>query len=416
LFALTLLVAGLGYWGATARISGAVVVTGAITVQNQRQVVQHLDGGIVGEILSRDGDVVAAGQVLIRLENIRQKSELAIVENQLQDLAIRTARLVAERNRAASIEYSSEQIERATTDSALATQIQSENSLFQARLVAARQETEQLNEQIAQVRYRADGYSAQRDALALQTKLLETELGNQKELQRRGLTQAARVSALQREQASLSGQIGMLTSDIAEMRARRAVLVLERLRLQTKRQKNAIEEIREIQFKEVELKERRITLLDVLSRVDIRAPEAGIVHNSRVFALRSVIRPGDPVMYIIPQDKPLIISARVNAKSIEQVHIGQSAWLRFSAFDQRTGFDIDAAVSKISADALKDDGTSEVFYSVELAPMEHEVGRLSKAVVLPGMPVEVFIKTGDRSPMAYLTEPFLGFFARAFRE
>lgn len=413
---LAVLIGGLGYWSVTARIAGAVVASGLIEVQSHRQVIQHPEGGVVGAILAIDGDVVEADQTLIRFDGRRQRSELKIVEGQLFEILARSSRLKAERDDLETLVFPTELSELSGTDKTIERQLIEEANLFAARRLALAQETAQLNEQVTQTENRIEGTTSQLVAMSNQLRLVGQELENQQSLFQQGLTNAARVLDLQTRQASLQGELGKLTADTAELRGEISALRVELLKLRTRRQEDAISALRELQYSEIELAERRVALLDTLSRLEVKAPLSGIIYGSQVFALQSVVQPGAPIMYVIPQGLPLVIAARVDTIHIDQIHIGQEAALRFSSFDQRWTPTILGTVRRISADVVTDEITGIAYYAVELAPKEDEMAKLGDQELLPGMPVEAFIRTGDRSPLAYLTKPLTDYFVRAFRE
>ena len=416
LTALVLLVGGLGAWSVQARIAGAVVTSGMIQVESNRQVVQHPEGGVVGAILVREGDSVAAGDVLVRLDGSRQQAEFDIVEGQLRELAARQARLRAERDGDDEIRFDPTLLALAAADPQVAENVAGERALFTARLEAMAQEARLLDEQNTQIDNRVAGIEAQLSALGEQFALMDTEVENQESLLARQLTQAARVSELQRERAGLRGQIGRLEAEIAELRGQAARNEIARLQLETRRREEAVTGLRDLQFREIELMQRRQILQETLSRLDIRAPVSGLVYDSRIFALQSVIRPADPLMYIVPQDQPLVVQARVEALAIDQVHRGQEASLQFSAFDLRQTPEVIGVVTRISADAITEERTGISYYAIEILPLEGELAKLEDAALLPGMPVEVFLQTGERSPLTYLTQPLTSYFNRAFRE
>lgn len=415
--ALIALVVGLGGWSAFANIAGAIVASGMIEVEANRQVVQHPDGGVVGEILVDDGDRVEAGDVLIRFDNTLQRSELAIIEGQLFEILARRGRLEAERDGVDTITFPAELDELATkspidVESLKAGQV----LLFEARRTSLAKEAEQLRERQIQVERQIEGSESQLNALGTQLELIAQELKDQEELLRKGLAQATRVLSLQREEARLYGQVGELQAAVAESRGRIAETEIEILKLTSQLREDAITTLRDLQYNEIELKERRLSTLETLARLDVRAPTSGIVYDTSVFALRSVVRPADPLMYIVPQDSPLVISSRIETIHVDQVHVGQDATLRFSTFDSRTTPEIEGVVTKVSADAFTDDVTGQTYYTAELLPKEGELEKLAGLELLPGMPVESFIKTSDRTPLAYLTKPLTDYFNRAFRE
>lgn len=409
------LVGGFGVWAVAARLAGAVVAPGIVEVQSNRQVVQHPDGGVVGEILARDGDRVRAGDVLLRLDGSRTQSELAIVEAQLRELGARAARLEAERDGREAITFDDPALDWARTDPAYAEQIDSERTLFQARAEAMAQESALLDEQNAQIANRIAGIEAQLAAVTRQADLMGKALADQQALLDQGLTQASRVLDLQSQEAGLRGQIGQLTAEIAALRGQVASNDIAQVQLVTQRREEAVTQLRDIQFRQVELAEQRLALRDTLARLDVRAPADGIIYDSKVFAVGAVVQRAEPLMYVIPQDQPLVVAARVDGTHIDDVYIGQEVNLRFSAFNARETPEVTGKLVAISADVLTDEATRARYYAVTLAPDPASLAALGDRTLIPGMPVEAFIRTGDRSPMAYLLEPFLVYFNRAFR-
>ena len=284
-----------------------------------------------------------------------------------------------------------------------------------AETVAAR--IEQLGKRREQIVDQIAGIDAQQSALARQSALIARELTDQQSLLDRGLAQATRVLSLQREAARLDGTMGELAAQKAQAEGRITELELEILRLRTDRREEAITSLRDLQFRELELREQRRALLEQMNRLDITAPVSGLVYNLQVFAPRSVIRPADPILYIIPQDRPLVINARVEAIHVDKLHVGQEVTLRFSALDQRTTPELFGHVVQISADAFEDEATRISYYRAEVVLNDGEMARLPEGVtLLPGMPVETFIRTEDRTPIAYLVKPFTDYLAKAFRE
>ena len=415
--ALIALVVGLGGWSALANIAGAIVASGMIEVESNRQVIQHPEGGVVGEILVVDGDVVSAGDVLIRFDDTLQQSELSIIEGQLFEILARRGRLEAERDGVDIVSFPAE-LDALAANSSIDVQSLKvgQQSLFDARRTSLSSEAEQLNERKIQVERQIEGSEAQLTALERQLELIASELKDQEELLRKGLAQATRVLSLQREEARLFGQVGELKAAVAESRGRIAETEIEILKLTSGLREDAITTLRDLQYNEIELKERRLSTLETLSRLEVRAPVNGIIYDSSVHALRSVVRPADPLMFIVPKDSPLVISSRIETIHVDQVFVGQEATLRFSTFDARTTPEIDGTVTKISADVFTDEVTGQSYYTAQLLPKKGELEKLGDLELLPGMPVESFIKTSDRTPLAYLTKPLMDYFNRAFRE
>lgn len=412
--ALAVLVGGVGYWSVQTQIAGAVISSGVVEVQSNRQVVQHPNGGVVGDILVRDGDVVEAGELLLRLDDTFLISELTVVEGQLFELWAGKARLEAERDGADDLTVPDTLKSLMSQNDDVRSVVDSQRRLLAARRDGIARETEQLREQVAQITSQIAGTEAQLVALSRQLSLIARELKDLQSLLDQGLTPISRVLALQREEANLEGEIGRLTSETARLKGQIATIEIEILRLGTNRQEEAMTTLRDFEFREIELVERRLALLEELSRLDIRAPVSGTVYGSQVFAVQSVVEPAQPMMYVVPQDTPLVIAARVESIHIDQLYTGQPATLRFSAFDGQTP-EIEGQVMTVSADVFTDEATGQSYYRAELLPAEGQIERLSGQTLLPGMPVEAMIKTDDRTPLSYLTKPLTDYFARAFR-
>lgn len=414
--AIALMLGGLGLWSVGTEISGAVVARGTLQVESERQVIQHPDGGVVGEILARDGDIVGTGEVLLRLDGTFLRSELAIVERQLAEIFARAARLAAERDGADMPEPGDFPVFTLIDRDAIDEQIEGQRALFDARRGALVQEQRQLVEQQAQVKRQIEGLEAQLGALGRQLDLIEGELGDVQLLFDRGLVQVQRLLELQREQARLEGEIGRLIAAVAEARTRVSQLEIEGIRLVDRRREDAITRLRDLRYSEIELQERRISLTERLARLDVRAPMAGEVFGSRVFAVQSVVRAAEPMMYIVPRNRPLLVSAHIDPIDIDQVFTGQDVTLMLTTFNRRTTPDVAGRVLRVSADAETDTATGETFYEAIVEPDATALAALPDVTLLPGMPVEAFLRTEERTPLAYLTQPLTVYFNRAFRE
>lgn len=414
--ALVVLGVGLGVWGTQAQIAGAVISSGMIQVESNRQVVQHPNGGVVGDIRAQDGDRVSAGDVVLSLDDTLLRSELTINQSETYEVRARVARLIAERDRNDKIEFSDDLLQAARTWPDVAEVLAGQERLFEARSTALRQEEEQIHEQIDQTINQISGEQAQLDAFNEQERLVSADLARNEDLLAKNLVQQRVVSSLQQDRARLKGEIGNLKASMAQLGGQIASYKIQILRLQTARHEEAITALRDLQYRILELSEQQRSLVDTLGKMDVKAPVSGIVHGSKVFALQSVISPAEPIMYVIPQDQPLIVSARVEAIHIDQVHLGQEVSLRFTAFDQRLTPEILGSVTNLSADAFQDETTGLSYYQAEFVPQEGEMDKLADRELLPGMPVEAFIKTGERTPLSYLTKPLTDYFYRAFRE
>lgn len=416
ILALLLLVGGLGVWSVQTKLASAVVSSGTVQVESRRQVVQHPEGGVVSQILVRDGDIVRPGDVLIVLEGSRLRSELSVVEGQLREILARQARLAAERDDADKIVFDPDLLAAAATNAEARKQIAGEQALFQARRDATEQQVGLLREQNSQIENRISGIAAQMEAIDIQIEIVDEQLVDQKTLLDQKLIQSRQVLELQRERADLAGQRGRLKAETAELRGQAASNAISLLQLRTNRQEAAVTNLRDLQYTTIELIERSLSLRDILARLEVRAPIGGIVYESQVRARQSVVRPAQDIMYIVPQSEPLIVTARVNTIDIDKVSVGQEASLLFPAFDQRRKTPVEGRVTNISADAIIDEATGAPYYAIEIGPKEGSLSAKGDDILLPGMPVEAYIKTGDQIALAYLTEPLRVFFRRAFRE
>ncbi|CAM3394931.1 HlyD family type I secretion periplasmic adaptor subunit [Paracoccus nototheniae] len=414
--AVLVLLGGFAVWATMTRISGAVVATGQVEVEQQRQVVQHPDGGVVQSIAVSEGTLVAAGDLLLSLDGTLLRTEHTIVEGQYFEILARRGRLEAERAAATDITFPAELLMAAEAKPALADLVEGQTSLFLTRLDTLRQSLDQLAKQSDQIDSEVDGIDAQIAALGTQRGLIGRELTDQQSLLDRGLAQASRVSALEREAARIDGEMGSLQAGRASAAIRQTELEIQRLRLAAERREQAETELRDLGYRELELAERRRSLFEQLDRLEIRAPVSGLVYNMQVTTPRSVIRPADPLLYLIPQDRPLVIGARIATINIDEVLLGQPVVLRFSAFSSRTTPEIDGRLDRISADAMMDEATRTPYYRAEVSIPPEELEKLGSLALVPGMPVEVYIQTGDRSPMGYLVKPLADYFNRAFRE
>jgi len=413
--ALAVLLGGLGYWAVTTQLAGAVIASGQVEVESNRQVVQHPEGGVVGDILARNGDRVQAGDILIAFDDTLLRSELAIVNGQLTELLARKSRLQAERDQIDEMKPPAELLAAAAEDSDVQEQLDGQVRLFAARRSTLARESDKLTEQVAQFVAEIEGVQAQLSSLEEEHALVAAELEDRESLFERGIIPVSQVSDLRRDRARLTGEIGELTARVARVRGSIAGVEIEILQLSTRRSEEAITDLRDIEAREIELSERKFALIERLARLNIRAPVSGVVFDSQVFAVKSVVQPGQPILYVIPQDQPLLIAARVDPIDVDQVFMGQEAVLKFSGLDQKTTSEISGVVSALSADAIRDQSTGQNYFDVELSPIEGELAKLGDQPVVPGMPVEVFIRTTDRTPLSYLASPLMDYFNRALR-
>tara|TARA_A100001391_G_scaffold164670_3_gene124407 strand:- start:1065 stop:2375 length:1311 start_codon:yes stop_codon:yes gene_type:complete len=413
---LLLLVGGLGAWSMFSNIAGAIVAPGQIEVDQNRQAVQHPEGGVVAALMVDEGQLVAEGDIMLRLDGSVIQSNLAVVNGQYAEWRARRARLVAERDGLEEVVFPADVVEAAEGNDDLREVLEGQRNLFEARRETLAQEIDQLGRRADQIRAQIGGIAAQRVALEEQQGLVTEELVNVQNLVDRGLTEATRALSLRRENARLLGTLGELEASAAESEGRITEIELAILQLQTTRREEAIAELREVRVQEAELAERQRALSRQLSEMEVRAPVGGIVYGLRVFGTRSVVQAAEPVLFLVPQDRPLVISARISPTNVDEVYVGQTVVLRFPVFDARTTPELAGRVSQVSADAFTDETTGVSYFEVEIVLSDGEIDRLEGETLLPGMPVEAYIRTQDRTPMAYLLRPLTDYFNRAFRE
>ncbi|MEX3016001.1 HlyD family type I secretion periplasmic adaptor subunit [Gymnodinialimonas hymeniacidonis] len=416
ILSLFVLVGGFGTWAVTTTLSGAVLASGQIEVDLNRQAIQHPDGGLVAELLVDEGERVAARQVLVRLDPSELQTELTIVLANLAEVQARRARLEAERDGSETVIFAQDLIAFADVDPEMADLLTGQQNLFAARAETTAREMEQLRGRVTQINAQVRALEAQQDALAGQVALVEEELERRQALLDSGGGTREPVVHLQQELVQLQGSAGEVAAGQAEAAERIIENELAILQLQTERREQAITELREIRVTEQELTERANNLATRISRMELRAPVAGRIHGLTIFGEGSVLRPADPFAYLVPEGRPLVISARVPAIDVDQVFAGQEVIVVFPAFNQNELPEIRGLVSQVSADAFVDDVSGSSFYRVEITLPEDQAALLGERALVPGMPVDAFIRTEERTPMTYLIEPFTAYFGRALRE
>lgn len=416
ILALALLVGGTGTWSVSATLSGAIIAHGEIEVSQNRQVVQHPDGGVVQGILVREGMRVAAGDVLMRLDSSEIESELAIFEDQFLELSARRSRLEAQTETNQLMVFPADLIEAAKRRADVTEILEGQQSLFDSQAEMVAQAMDQRQTRVGQIESQIEGIVAQQQAVRTQIGLLETELATQLELLAKGLTQSARVSSLNRELAQLSGRLGELTSAQADAAGRITEIEIEITALVTQQREKAEAELRDVAARLLEIEQRRRALIERMSRLEIKSPASGLVLGLQVTTPRAVIRPADALMFIVPQDRPLIVAARVPVTHVDEVYSGQDVRLVFSGLPTRFAPEVFGKVTMVSADALSDELTGTKFFLAEVAIDPTLLKELGDVQIVPGMPVDVYIRTADRSPMSYLLKPFSDYFRTAFRE
>jgi HlyD family secretion protein len=410
-----ILAGGVGGWAATTELSGALIAQGFIVVDSNVKKVQHPTGGVVGEVRVHDGDHVKAGEIVVRLDDTVTRANLAIVTKGLDEFAARKARLVAERDGAETIIFPDELLARLDV-STVANALTNERKLFELRRSARVGQKAQLQQRILQLEEEIRGFVAQQDAKSREITLIERELDGVRDLWKKNLIPITRLTALEREAARIAGERAQLIASVAQAKGKMVETQLQIIQIDQDLSSEVAKDMREVDGKMNEFVERKVTAEDQLKRIDIRAPQDGTVLQSTVHTVGGVITAGDPIMLVVPGADNLIVEAKFNPQDVDQLQLGQSAMLRFSAFNQRTTPEISGTVTRISADTTTDQRTGQSYYVVRIAMPNEEVLRLGDVKLIPGMPVEAFVQTGERTVFSYLVKPLRDQLMRAFRE
>jgi HlyD family secretion protein len=409
------LAGGLGGWASTAEISGALIAPGSIVVDSNVKKVQHPTGGVVGELLARDGDIVKAGDVVVRLDDTVTKASLAIVTKNLDGLWARAARLQAEQQGLDKVVFPASLLDRAG-DPDVKNIIASETKLFEVRTTGRTGQKAQLRERITQLNEEIGGLMAQEKAKDQEIVLVEKELQGVRTLYDQHLVQISRMTVLERDAARLNGERAQFIAQRAQAKGKITETELQIIQVDKDLVSDVSKDLRETNDKIGEFVERKVTAEDQLRRTDIRAPQDGMVLQSTVHTVGGVITAGDAIMMIVPQADALSVEAKVNPQDIDKLQIGQKTLLRLSAFNQRTTPELNGVVSRVSPDVTTDQRTGQSYYTIRVSMPREEIARLGDAKLIPGMPVEAFVQTGDRTMLSYLIKPLSDQLMRAFRE
>jgi HlyD family secretion protein len=410
-----LLAGGLGGWASTAQISGALIAPGSIVVESNVKKVQHPTGGVVGEVRAHDGDLVKAGDVVVRLDDTVTKASLAIVTKSLDGLWARAARLEAEQRGLDKVTFPPMLTDRANDPDVKAV-MASETKLFEVRVNGRIGQRAQLRERITQLNEEISGLTAQEKAKDREIELVEQELTGVRDLYDKHLVQLTRLTTLERDAARLSGERAQYVASRAQAKGKITETELQIIQVDKDLVSDVSKDLRETNDKIGEFVERKVTAEDQLRRVDIRAPQDGMVLQSSVHTVGGVITAGDAIMLIVPQADDLQVEAKVNPQDIDKLQVGQKTLLRLSAFNQRTTPELNGVVTRVSPDVTTDQRTGQAYYTIRVSMPPEEVARLGEVKMIPGMPVEAFVQTGERTLLSYLIKPLRDQLMRAFRE
>jgi HlyD family secretion protein len=409
------MVGGVLLWSTVTNINAAVVAPGALVVDTNVKKIQHLQGGIVEKVHVKDGDRVQPGQTLVKLDETLVKANLNIIIKQLAALETRRARLVAEREDVKTIVVP-KLVQDRLNDPDIQEAFKAEQRLFESRARTKAGQKSQLDERIAQLNEEITGLTSQRVAKERELSIITAEVKSLEDLFRRNLVSLQRFNPVQRDGARIQGEHGQLVAAVAQARGKIAEVNTQKLQIDQEFQTKLLDELKETEAKIADLSERRVAAEEQLERIEIKAPVAGIVHQTAVHAVGQVLAPGEQAMLVVPEGDDLYVESRIATQDIDKVRIGRPTLVRFSAFNMHTTPEVSGVVTRVSADAVREQQTGMTYFLARVLVSASERERLGKVTLVPGMPVEVFIETGSRSAISYFVKPLTDQFARAFRD
>jgi len=403
-------------WGSLAKIKGAVIAPGVVVVEGKPKTLQHLDGGIVGEIFVKDGDTVNEGDIVMQLDPTMLGANEDLVNTRLREAMARVARLEAERDGQKAITWPADLVT-AQDDPIVASAMIGQEKLFNARRIAAFGQVDQLQQRIAQFKDQIDGLNSLISSKDNQAMKIREEADAKRTLVEKGWLAKPVILTLEREELRLKGDVANHQSEIARLNNSISETDVQILQLRRERQAEVLTELRQVETEASDFREQLTTASDQLRRIDVIAPVMGKVHNMTVTTIGGVVAPGQEIMQIIPAEDRLIIEAQVDPADIDQVYPGQKTTVRLSAFNMRTTPEMNGIVFQTSADRIIDQVTGLPYYSVKVEIPPEELSRLPQNLtLLPGMPAESFMQTDSRSVLSYILKPATDAMNHTFRE
>ena len=416
---LVLLFGGIGGWAATTDLAGAVMAAGTVVVAGNVKKIQHPTGGVVGEIYVKNGDRVKSGDLLVRLDETMTRANLQVITKQLDELIGRQARLRAERDDAATIEFPQELLKRSVEPS-VAQILTGEKKLFESRVNSRNSQKGQLGERILALDEEIGGLKSQAESKGLEIELIGKELTGLEILEAKQLVTTTKLMSLRREGARLKGERSQMLASAASSKGKIAEIQVQRLGIDHDAKSEVLKELRESEGKIAELSERRTAADDQLRRVELHSPVDGVVHQMSVFTVGGVVNTAEPLMLIVPEGDKLVIEAKIAPQDIDQARAHEDAIIRFPAFNQRTTPHVSGRIINIAADLTHDQPQQQqgnpAYYQARIEILDDEMSKLAGLKLVPGMPAEVQIRTTSRTAITYLLKPLQDQFAKAFKE
>lgn len=405
---------GFGLWATFAPLASAAVAKGVVVLDSNKKTIQHLEGGIIDKILVHEGKFVEAGEPLVILSETAARARLDLIGGQYYAEKATLARLMAERDQAPFVIFPDDLL--FSDDLRIAEILDSQRQIFDTRRKALEGEVSVLRERILQHREEITGLESQQQSSQKQIALLNDEISVVEKLLASGNAARPRLLALQRNAAELQGRRGEYLAQISRAQQSISEIEVQIINRQNEHLKEVVDQIRETQVSVATLAEQHATAQDVLNRLEVVAPQSGIVTGLKFHTKGGVIGPGDAIMDIVPQDDRLIIEAQVSTQDIDVVHQGLPARVRLTAYKTRKIPPVEGTVLSVSADRFVDNVTGQPYYLARVMVDQEQLDNIKDVALHPGMPAEVLIVTGDRTLMSYLITPLTDSFFRAFRE
>jgi HlyD family secretion protein len=414
-FMILALFGGMGGWAATTDLAGAVIAPGMVVVAGNVKKVQHPTGGVISQILVKNGDAVKTGDIVVRLDETVTRASLQVITKQIDELSGRVARLKAERDEASAVTFPSELLARAGEPD-VRQNIDGERGLFEAHTGTTAAQKRQLDERIKGLEQEITGNTQQAASKSREIELIGKELQGLERLEAQHLVNSDKMTAMRREQARIQGELAQLSAAAGQSRGKIAETAIQKLTIDIQSKSDTVKDLREAEGKIIELTERKIAAEDQLKRIDIRSPSDGIVDQMSVFTVGGVINTAEPLMLIVPQNDKLVVEAKIAPHDIDQARSQKAAVIRFPAFSQRTTPSLNGTVASVSAELTKEPQTGQQYYIARIKIDDDEMHRLGALELVPGMPAEVQIRTSERSALSYLAKPLQDAFAKSFKE
>jgi HlyD family secretion protein len=409
-------VIGFGLWSALAPLKSAAIAPGVVEPESSRKTIQHLEGGIVREILVKNGEAVSAGQVLIKLDDTKPRAEFNALRGQIWDAEARRARFASEQQDGDRVDFPASLVMLARTDPAVGAILSGQRRIFEARRQVTRSRIAITSQKMKQVQQEIVGLDAQQKALAVRAEIIRQQIDTISPLVTKGLERKSNLLNLNQQKADLEGQLGETSAQIARAYQVISEAQADLVKIESDRQNEIAQELRDADSQILQLGDRLQAIDDQLMRTDVKAPQDGVVVGLRIHTTGGVIGAGEPLLDLMPANDRLIVSVHVRPEDIALVHPGLHAQVHLLPYNQRRVPLLQAEVAYVSADRLEDKQSGQPYYAATIRVMDERVTKTHEIGMLSGMPAQALIETGQSSVALYMLQPLLDSFHSAFRE